>query len=98
MTATYNSGNAILQLTVRNHPGVMSHICGLFARRSYNMEAILCLPLADRRYSQVWLLLDEDARLEQVMRQTQKLVDVIDVRRHDGAVDIFPRLRTVVGE
>lgn len=24
-----------LLLTVRNHPGVMSHICGLFARRAF---------------------------------------------------------------
>jgi acetolactate synthase-1/3 small subunit len=23
---------AVLELTVNNHPGVMSHICGLFAR------------------------------------------------------------------
>ncbi|VTN95159.1 acetolactate synthase small subunit [Klebsiella pneumoniae] len=23
--------NVILELTVRNHPGVMTHVCGLFA-------------------------------------------------------------------
>ena len=26
----------ILELAVRNHPGVMSHVCGLFARRAFN--------------------------------------------------------------
>lgn len=35
----------ILELAVRNHPGVMSHVCGLFARRAFNVEGILCLPL-----------------------------------------------------
>ena len=25
---------AILELTVDNHPGVMSHVCGLFSRRA----------------------------------------------------------------
>ena len=27
---------AVLRLRVRNHPGVMSHVCGLFARRAFN--------------------------------------------------------------
>ncbi len=35
--------NVILELTVRNHPGVMTHVCGLFARRAFNVEGILCL-------------------------------------------------------
>ncbi|MDF3008108.1 MAG: ilvN [Enterobacter kobei] len=30
--------NVILELTVRNHPGVMTHVCGLFARRAFNVE------------------------------------------------------------
>ncbi len=34
-----------LRLTVNNHPGVMSHVCGLFARRAFNVEAILCTPV-----------------------------------------------------
>ena len=39
--------NVILQLTVRNHPGVMTHVCGLFARRAFNVEGILCLPIQE---------------------------------------------------
>ena len=39
--------NVILVLTVRNHPGVMTHVCGLFARRAFNVEGILCLPIQD---------------------------------------------------
>ena len=34
--------NVILELTVRNHPGVMTHVCGLFARRAFNVEGIAC--------------------------------------------------------
>ena len=34
----------VLELRVRNHPGAMSHITGLFARRAFNLEAILCVP------------------------------------------------------
>ena len=75
---------AVLELTVVNHPGVMSHICGLFARRAYNMEGILCLPLEDNRHSRIWLLVNEQALLNQVISQTEKLVDVIEVKHHVG--------------
>jgi hypothetical protein len=31
----------VLELDVNNHPGVMSHVVGLFSRRAYNVEGIL---------------------------------------------------------
>ena len=31
----------VLRLLVRNHPGVMSHLCGLFARRAFNVDQML---------------------------------------------------------
>lgn len=56
----------VLELTVSNHPGVMAHICGLFARRAFNVEGILCMPIGDGSRSRIWLLLNEDQVLEQV--------------------------------
>lgn len=75
---------AVLELTVVNHPGVMSHICGLFARRAYNLEAILCLPIEGTPQSRIWLLVNEQQLLDQVISQTEKLVDVIAVKHHVG--------------
>jgi acetolactate synthase-1/3 small subunit len=40
----------VLELGVANHPGVMSHICGLFARRAFNVEGILCMPVGSRQH------------------------------------------------
>ena len=40
------SPQVVLELTVNNHPGVMSHICGLFARRAFNVEGISACPSA----------------------------------------------------
>ena len=82
----------ILELTVRNHPGVMSHISGLFARRAYNVEGILCMPIGDRQRSRIWLLVDEDQRLEQMIKQVEKLEDVLAVRRHDADHQVFIKL------
>jgi acetolactate synthase-1/3 small subunit len=70
---------AVLRLMVRNHPGVMSHICGLFARRSFNLDGIICVPIGDGARSEMLLLVKDDARLEQLVLQLQKLEDVIEV-------------------
>lgn len=77
-----NLSRAVLEIDVKNHPGVMSHVIGLFSRRTYNVEGILCLPVGDGRQSRIWLLVNEDVRLPQMIKQTEKLVDVLSVRRH----------------
>lgn len=83
----------VLKLTVNNHPGVMSHVCGLFARRAYNLEGIMVLPLEqDVTRSRIWLLVNEDDRLPQVMKQTHKLEDVLDIEEHDVNSSVFDRL------
>ena len=82
----------VLELEVNNHPGVMSHICNLFARRAFNMEGILCMPVAGGERSRIWLLVFEDQRLEQIIRQLEKLEDVLAVRRHGAEHEVFERL------
>ncbi len=82
----------ILELTVNNHPGVMSHVCGLFSRRAFNVEGILCMPIGSGQTSRIWLLVNEDDRLDQMTRQLTKLEDVLDVRRHGTDHEVFERL------
>lgn len=85
--------NSIIELQVRNDPGVMSHITGLFARRAFNLEGILCGPIGDGSKSQVYLLVNEDNRLKQVMMNLEKLYDVLEVSlRQDLDHTFFNRL------
>lgn len=70
----------ILELRVRNHPGVMSHITGLFARRAFNLDSILCTPVGDGTESRLLLQVADTPRLTQVERQLEKLHDVLAVR------------------
>lgn len=85
--------HVILELAVRNHPGVMSHICGLFARRAFNVEGILCMPLPGGEKSRIWLLVLDDDRLVQMISQLEKLEDVLDVQRHkEKDVRVFEQL------
>ena len=85
---------AVLEIDVNNHAGVMSHVVGLFSRRSYNVEGILCLPVGDGRQSRIWLLVNEDQRLAQMMKQAEKLEDVIAIRRHNADHAVFQDLET----
>ena len=92
MTTTTNS-SAILELRVRNYPGVMSHITGLFARRAFNLEAILCLSVGDGSESRMLLPVADTPRLEQIRLQLGKLQDVLAVRdRPDLPPDYFAQL------
>ena len=83
---------AVLEIDVNNHAGVMSHVVGLFSRRAYNVEGILCMPVGDGSKSRIWLLVKEDERLEQMVRQVEKLEDVLAVRRHGAEHEVFERL------
>ena len=80
----------LLKLTVNNHPGVLSHVSGLFARRAYNLEGVMVRPVrSDASRSRMWLLVQEEERLEQLTRQLEKLVDVLSVEHEPANENIF---------
>ncbi|MCP4641472.1 MAG: ACT domain-containing protein [bacterium] len=87
----------VIELRVNNHAGVMSHITGLFARRAFNIEGILCGPIGDGETSRMYLLVNEDARLPQLVKELHKLHDVLEVAdRDDYDRSIFDRLHEFV--
>lgn len=89
----------VIELIVNNHPGVMAHITGMFARRAFNIEGILCGPIGNGTQSRIMLLVNEDARLGQLEKQLQKLYDVLEVRiREDYDRSVFGRLDEFVAE
>jgi len=97
MTNANNIPNIkVLELTVNNHPGVMSHICGLFSRRAYNVEGIVCIPMEDGETSKMWLQVNEETKLEQIIKQVKKLPDVYTVDRHDDGHRVFDGVGALV--
>ena len=86
----------VLELDVNSHAGVMSHVVGMFSRRAYNVEGILCMPVggenANGEISRIWLTVNEDERLDQMVKQLEKLEDVRTVRRHGAEHEVFERL------
>jgi acetolactate synthase I/III small subunit len=84
--------NIVVELIVNNHPGVMSHVAGLFARRGFNLEGIQCGKIGDGEKSRMLLLVNNDDCLEQIVKQLQKLYDVIEVSlKSDDSVEAVLR-------
>ncbi len=73
----------VIELRVNHHPGVMSHITGLFARRAFNLEGILWGMLGDGSQCRMFLMVNEDHRLEQLIKQLGRLYDVLEVHLRD---------------
>lgn len=91
--APANAANmTALHLTVNNHPGVMSHVCGLFARRAFNLEGILVTPSPQGSPCDMWLLVNEDRRMPQILSQVRKLHDVLNASASACDASAFARL------
>jgi len=89
---------AVLELLVVNHPGVMAHVIGLFSRRAYNVEGIFCLPVRGGDTSRIFLLVAQEDRLHQMLKQVAKLEDVIQTRCHGAGHKIFQQLGPLLEE
>ena len=79
------SSLVLLRLTVNNHPGVMLQICGLFARRGFNLEGIFCTAIGQGETSCIWLEVHASDKIEQVVKQVAKLEDVLSVEERPDA-------------
>ena len=69
-----------LSILVDNQPGVLTRICGLIARRGFNIESLAVSHTEDSSRSRVTVVVDADEVLvEQVRKQLEKLINVYKV-------------------
>src|SRR5215467_12464346 len=74
------SNDDIITVTVENRPGVLSRVAGLFSRRAFNIMSLAVSPTDDERFSRMTIVVDaESAPLEQVVKQLNKLINVIKI-------------------
>jgi acetolactate synthase-1/3 small subunit len=79
-----------LSVTVENKFGVLARIAGLFSGRGFNIDTLNVAPTQDPTMSRMTIVVKgDDAVLEQIIKQLNKLVDVIKVQdfREDQYVD-----------
>lgn len=69
-----------ISVLVENKFGVLSRVSGLFSGRGFNIETISVGPTLDPTVSQMTIVTSGDDRiLEQIVKQLNKLIDVIKV-------------------
>lgn len=70
----------ILSILAKSHPGTLSHIVGLFTRRGYSIESITTGPPEKTGIGRLTIIVACHHHIvEQMVKQCQKLVDVIHV-------------------
>ncbi|WP_292468302.1 acetolactate synthase small subunit [Methanolobus sp.] len=69
-----------LAVLVENKYGVLSRVAGMFSRRGYNIDSLTVGVTEDPTISRMTIVvMGDDDVLEQVMKQLNKLIDVIRV-------------------
>ncbi|MBI4831769.1 MAG: acetolactate synthase small subunit, partial [Candidatus Lindowbacteria bacterium] len=69
-----------VSVLVENHFGVLARISGLFSGRGFNIDSLSVGETEDSTISRITLVVNgDDVVIEQVMKQLNKLVDVIKV-------------------
>ena len=72
-----------ISFLVANKPGVLVRIALVFARRGYNIDSLVVSPSADEKFSRMTITAQGDpGTLDQIIKQTAKLIDVIHVFEH----------------
>ncbi len=76
-----NGSTHTISLMVENKPGVLHRISGLFSRRGYNIASLTVGPTENPEYSRMTIVVRLTSKpVEQVVRQVQKLIPVVEVK------------------
>ncbi|MCJ8320559.1 MAG: acetolactate synthase small subunit [Colwellia sp.] len=70
----------ILAILLENEAGSLSRIVGLFSQRAFNIESLTVAPTEDSSLSRITIATrGDDNVLEQIVKQVNKLIDVIKI-------------------
>lgn len=70
----------IISILLQNEAGALSRVANMFSARGYNIESLCVAPTHDPSVSRLTLATSgSDAVIEQIIGQTRKLVDVVQI-------------------
>ncbi len=70
----------VLSALVQNVPGVLAHISGMLASRGFNIDSLAVGETEDKSLSRMtFVVVGDDRVLEQVSKQLEKIVTVVEV-------------------
>lgn len=70
----------IISVQLENESGALSRVAGLFSARGFNIESLTVAPTNDATLSRMTIVsVGDDSIIEQVVKQLDKLIDVVTV-------------------
>src|SRR3989338_7910289 len=70
----------IISILIENEAGALSRVSGLFSARAYNIESLTVAPTEDASLSRMTIVTaGSDEVIEQIIKQLNKLIDVVKV-------------------
>ena len=85
-----------LSVLVENHAGVLSRVAGLFSRRGFNIDSLAVGVTENPEISRMTIVVDGDDHIvEQVIKQLNKLINVIRVKPLNPADSVSRELALV---
>jgi len=86
----------VLSALVQNHAGVLSRVSGLFSRRGYNIDSLTVGETQDPGVSRMTIVVrGDEATIEQIQKQLEKLVEVGAVRLLDSSNAVYRELALI---
>ncbi|BDF59760.1 acetolactate synthase small subunit [Christensenellaceae bacterium] len=83
----------VLSVLVQNTSGVLSKVTGLFSRRGYNIRSLSVGETHDPKVSRITIeMVGDEAVLEQIQKQLDKLVDVITIKGLRSSTSVYKEL------
>ncbi|MFH2028041.1 MAG: acetolactate synthase small subunit [Nanoarchaeota archaeon] len=83
----------VIAMLVEDQPGVLTRIAGMFARRGFNIDTITVGKTNKQGISKMVItVIGDDAVLEQVQKQVNKLIDTIKVIEMPPEKSVFREL------
>ncbi len=71
----------VITVLVENRAGVLARVAGLFSGRGFNIDSLTVGPTADKTLSRMTVVATgDDQTIEQIVKQLNKLIDVVKVK------------------
>ena len=84
---------AILSLVVENKPGILFKVTHMFRARNFNIDSISVGPMPNPERSKMTITTYGDIKqVEQIVKQLDKMIDVIQVNRLDENMTVYREL------
>lgn len=85
-----------ISLLVSNKPGVLVRTALVFSRRGYNIDSLVVSPTLDPNFSRISIVArGATETLEQIIKQLEKLVDVLQSKDHTGQAIVEKELALI---